>query len=139
MTLRISSRRRRRQRGNTILESGLCFLGFMMLSFGLIEFSLAVYAYNFCSYAARDASRWAAVHGAHSGDPCDGDDVRSFVRNEAVALVSNNIQVSTTWSPNNHPGSEVQVQVSYVVNPIVNLVMREPLSVSSTSRMLISR
>lgn len=57
MTLRISSRRRRRQRGNTILESGLCFLGFMMLSFGLIEFSLAVYAYNFCSYAARDASR----------------------------------------------------------------------------------
>ncbi len=39
-----TSGRRKRQRGSALLESTLCFLGFIFLTVGLMEFSMAVYA-----------------------------------------------------------------------------------------------
>jgi Flp pilus assembly protein TadG len=131
-TLRIQ--RPRRRRGSAIVESTICFLGFVFLSLGLMEFAMAVYAYNFCSYAARDAARYASVHSADSETPATADTVRDFVRNQAVALTRDRVIVNTTWNPDNHAGSEVSVQVSYTVIPLVNLALRNNLSVSSTSR-----
>jgi Flp pilus assembly protein TadG len=139
---RTSSRRRRSQGGSAIVESALCFLGFIFLTVGLIEFSMAVYAYNFVTWVASDAARYASLHGFHSSSPVSVEQIRSYVRGQAVALVSSRVNINENpafiWMPNNNPGSVVQVKVTYVVHPIVGMLMRNNLTVSSTSRMVIS-
>lgn len=132
------SRRRTRQRGSAIVESTITFLGFIFLTLGLMEFSMAVYAYNFVTYAASDAARYGSLHGFHSDHPADTTTLRTFVRDQAVALIRSRVQVESEWQPNNHPGSVVQVRVSYTVNPLVRLMVRNSLAVSSTSRMVIA-
>ncbi len=155
--------RRLRQRGSAIVESTLCFMGFMFLSLGLMEFSMAIYAYNFVAYAASDAARYASLHGSHSSTPATLDALESRVRNSAVALIRSRILVNKNtddqgnpiedtpdhpagFSPwiqangqeNNNPGSVVTIRVTYQVHPLVNLVIKNFMKVSSTSQMTIS-
>ena len=120
-----------------MLEIALSLTAFLLLTFGVMEFAMAAYAYNFCSYAARDATRWASVHGAQSTSPATSDQVTSLVRSEAVGFATNNLSVSTTWLPDNSPGSVVKVSVSYNVVPLVGLALQNTLQVGSTSQMII--
>ena len=135
---RIVAVRRRQQRGSSLLESTFCLTAFIFLTLGLMDFSLAVYAYNFCTFAASDAARFASMHGSHSAAPATATSLQTRVRGEAVALVSNNVTVTTTWVPDNQPGGVVQVQVAYVVSPMMNLMLNGNMNVSSTSKMVIS-
>ena len=66
---RLTERRRYRQRGSGLVEGALCFSAFLFITFGVMEFAMAIYAYNFCSYAAQDAARWASTRGANYPTP----------------------------------------------------------------------
>lgn len=59
--------RGRREEGNTLVEMALvsAFV-FLPLIFGIIQFSFALYAYNFVNMAARQATRYASVRGVES-------------------------------------------------------------------------
>ncbi len=138
------SRNRRGQRGSLLLESALSFSAFLLLTFGVMEFSMAVFAYNFVSYAAREGARWASVRGSTYvpagttvGTPATADQIRDFVRSQAVGLIANNVTVTTTWSPDNAPGSNVRVAVSYNVIPLVGLALKNNLTVSSAAQLVI--
>jgi Flp pilus assembly protein TadG len=147
-TLR-SGLRSNSQRGSALLELALCFLSFLLLVFGALDFGMAVYAYNFCTYAARDATRWATVHGAESatssncsanpgiagGCAANSSDVSNYVSNMAVGLSTSNLTVTTTWTPNTNPGAEVNVNVAYLVIPLTGMAMPNNLNVSSASQM----
>ena len=122
-----------------MIESALSFLAFTLITLGLFEFSMAIYAYNFCSYSARDAARWASVRGSTSDTPATAEAVRAFVRNASPGLVTSDIQVSTAFSPTNSPGSTVQITVAYTIVPLVGLTLKNNLAVSSTSKMTIVR
>jgi Flp pilus assembly protein TadG len=142
-------RRRNGQKGTALVEGTLCLLAFLMLTFGALDFGMAVYASNFCYYAARDASRWATVHGANSAtsNNCSGNpgiaggcaanstDVANYVSAMAVALDPSQLIVTTTWTPNTSPGAEVNVTVAYSVAPITGLGLKQILNVSSSSQM----
>jgi hypothetical protein len=55
----------RKERGVSTLEFGLVMtLILFPLMFGIIDFSRAMYAYHWVSYAAREGTRWASVRGA---------------------------------------------------------------------------
>lgn len=145
----VSRRRRIGQSGSSLVELAICFLGFLMLTVGTLDFGMATYAYNFCDYAAREASRWTTVHGANSATStnCSGNpgiaggcaanstDVANFVSNFAVALDPTKLTVTTTWTPNTSPGAEVNVTVAYTIVPLSNLGLRQSLNVSSSSQM----
>jgi Flp pilus assembly protein TadG len=145
----VTRRRRNGQKGSAIVELSICFLAFFMLTLGALDFGLAVYAYNFCTFAARDASRWATVHGANSatstncsGSPglaggcaANSSDVSSYVSAMAVGLNSSSLTVTTTWTPDTNPGAEVNVTVAYAVAPIAGLGLKQTLNVSSSSQM----
>ncbi|MEO5922558.1 MAG: TadE family protein [Bryobacteraceae bacterium] len=120
------------------MESTLCFLGFVFLTFGLMEFSMAVYAYNFVTYGASSGARWASMHGTNSAAPATTDSIQTMVRNQAISLVRNSVNVTTAWVPDNQPGSVVQVTVTYNVIPLVHLVMRNNMTVRSTSKVVIA-
>lgn len=130
-------RRRNRQRGSGLLEGALCFSSFLFITFGVMEFAMAVYAYNFCNYAAEDAVRWASTRGANYPSPAAAADVQSYVAHEAVGL-PNTLTVTTTWAPDNKPGSIVQITVTYTVIPLTGVTLHANFQVSGTAQMVIS-
>ncbi len=48
-----------------VLVAPLLFI----LIFGIVNFAQLLYAYNFVSYSAQEASRWASVRGSQSRPP----------------------------------------------------------------------
>lgn len=128
---------RRWLRGQTFAEFMMVVLPTIGLIFGIVSFAMTVYTYSFLSNAARDAVRYAIVHGSKSTSPATSDVIQTFVRNEAQGLKASAISVSTSWSPNNNPGSTVNVQVSYSYQPFYpfNSVT---LPLSSSAQMVIS-
>jgi len=135
--IQISAKRRRSQAGNTMVETALVITCYLMIVFGIIEFSQATFAWNFVSYAARNATRYASVHGATSQTIATAQSVTNVVLAQAVALNNSNLTVSTTWTPNNQPGSTVQVKVSYLYKPLLLVVFPNVQTFSSTSQMVI--
>jgi Flp pilus assembly protein TadG len=84
-----------------------------MLTMGVMEFSMAVFASNFVSYAAHGA-RFASTRG--NTYPAPGTDtIQTFLRSLAVGLTTGGVTTTTTWIPPGHkdPGAQVRVVVKY--------------------------
>lgn len=133
-------KKRRGERGSALVESALCFLVFMFMVLGTMEFGLMVFSYNQVSYAARDGARYAAVRGASSGHAATAATVSTYVTSNIVGLKSANVTVTTTWSPNNNPGSTVKVNVQYIYSAMAlpNLIGRN-VTLASAANMVISQ
>jgi Flp pilus assembly protein TadG len=110
----------------------------LTLVFAIIQASLALYAYSFVSYGARCGARYAMVHGSNSSSPATNSSIQSYVQGLAYPLNTNSLTVSTTWNPNNSPGSTVTVQVTYVFNPLASFVWSTNVTMSSKAQTLIS-
>jgi Flp pilus assembly protein TadG len=111
------------RRGSAMVEFALTFLLFLALMLGGLELGRAIWTYSTVSYAAKQAVRYAMIHGADNagidqgGNPRSqtdvGTSVESIAKSNAVGLQSDSIDVTTTWTPDNSPGSAVKVRVSY--------------------------
>jgi Flp pilus assembly protein TadG len=130
-------RRSRSQRGSGLVEGALCFSAFLFITFGVMEFAMAIYAYNFCSYAAQDAARWASVRGANYPTPATATDIQNHVASQAVGL-TNTVTATTSWAPDNKPGGTVQVTVQYSIIPLTGVTFRDSLQVGSTAQLTIT-
>jgi Flp pilus assembly protein TadG len=127
-------RRFRNQRGGTVLEMAIAGPLFFVLMFGVTEFGRAIWLYGTMSHAAREAARYAIVRGSESGRAVSTSDVQSFVHTSTPGLQG--VSVTTTWQPNNQPGSVVSVQLQTTFQPAVGIIPSFPLS--TTSRLVIS-
>jgi Flp pilus assembly protein TadG len=144
--------------GSALVEMGLvCGILFAML-FGIIEFSLALYTYNYVSDAARDGSRYAIVRGSSCSvlTNCNATaaQIQSYVQSLGYpGMNSANTTVTTTWySPSttspltwtlcgttcNAPGDAVRVKVVYSFPLSIPFVPKSTLSLQSTSQMVIA-
>lgn len=129
-------------RGQALTEFVLGAVGLLLLLFVITDFGRAVYAYNFVSYSAREATRYAAVHGSNSRSPVSSSNqppVKNVVLNEAHGLDAGDLTITPTWSPDNKPGSVVKVQVQYNFTPVSLFLPAATLSLSATSQMVIMR
>src|SRR6266478_703641 len=99
------------QRGSVIVESALCLPTFLIVVFAVMDFSRAVSAYNILAGAAREGTRYAAVHGKYSGVEASSSDVSNSVKKWALGLNPQSVTTTTTWTPDKKPGSTVKVQV----------------------------
>jgi Flp pilus assembly protein TadG len=126
-------------RGQAMTEFSLVLPVFILLLFGTIFFGNIVYAYSYVSYAAREASRYAAVHGSTNKNPATSSSVQNFVTQETAGLNLKQLSVATSWSPDNNPGSTVKVQVQYNMPFSVPLVTSTTLQLISTSQMVVAQ
>jgi Flp pilus assembly protein TadG len=124
----------RNERGSQLVEFAIAGLLFLTLLFGIMEFGRAVWIYGTAAHAAKEGARWAIVRGAESGRAATATDVESYVRSRATGMTS--VTVTTTWSPDNKPGSVVQVKVDCPFQPVLPLL--PSMTLTSTSRMVIS-
>ena len=85
------STRRRKQRGNTILESAMVFLPMMAMFFGVIDVCFAVSIQSLFSQAVRAGSRWAITYSStYNGNTCTSQAacIASVVQDNAVGFLA---------------------------------------------------
>jgi Flp pilus assembly protein TadG len=131
---------RRSHRGQAMAEFALVITPCLALIFGIINFALALYCYDFVCYSAQQAARYATVNGATSPTPATAASVTSYV--DALVggvLNTKNVTVATTWSPNNSPGSTVTITVSYSYPPLTSLVSSVTIPLTRTAAMVITQ
>jgi Flp pilus assembly protein TadG len=121
------------QRGVYLVEFSIVALAFLLLLFGIMEFGRAVWAYSSIAHGAREGVRYAIVRGSESGRAVTASDIQTYVRDKAGL---SSAQVTTTWQPDNQPGSVVQVNVNYTFQPTVPMV--PSMGLTATSKMVIS-
>jgi Flp pilus assembly protein TadG len=127
-------------RGQAMAEFALVLTPCLALIFGIINFAMALYCYDFVCYSAQEAARYATVHGATAPTVATADDVTNYVDSlVAGVLNTNNVNVTTTWSPDNKPGSTVTITVSYSYPPLTSLVSSVTIPLTRTAAMVISQ
>jgi len=111
-----------------------------MLFFAIMSFAMALYSYDFVCYSAQQAARYAMVHGTSATQTVSAADVTTYVNSLVVGvLTTSSLTVTTTWSPNEKPGSVVTVAVSYNYKPLTSLVSSVNINLSRTAAMVISQ
>jgi Flp pilus assembly protein TadG len=92
----------RGEEGATLVEFALSSSMLLLMLFGIIVISLALYSYNFTAEAARDATRYAIVRGADCTGFADcnitGTQIQTYVQNLSLPGINpTNLQVNTEW------------------------------------------
>jgi Flp pilus assembly protein TadG len=126
----------RGEQGQVLAETAVAMLAFAMFLFGVIQFGLLLYSYDTICNAAREGARYGMAHGSKSSSPATSGTIQSIVQGQAIGLGT--LTVSTTWTPDNHPGSVVRVQVTYAA-PLTVPLVSTTVSLSATSQMVISQ
>ena len=121
-------------------EFALVLTPCLMLFFGIINFALALYCYDFVCYTAQQAVRYATVHGSTAVSPVSASGVQSYANTLVVGVLNtNSMTVSTTWAPNNKPGGVVTVVVTYNFPPLTSLVSSVTIPLTRTAAMVITQ
>jgi Flp pilus assembly protein TadG len=151
--------------GSSLTEFALSVTVVLMLMFGIVDLSRALYIDHFVSGAAREGARYAMVRGSSfnnvacttpSTTACTATQsaVTSYVQSLAPTGVSTaNLTVQTTWpgtspsgnncvsavTPSNGPGCTVKVVVTDAFTFAVPYFPSAGLNLSSTSTVAISQ
>jgi Flp pilus assembly protein TadG len=150
--------------GSSLVEFGVSACLLLMVVFGIIDCSRAIYIDHFCAESAREATRYAMVRGyTWNGTPCVSaasnnclatvTDIVNYVTNSAPPGVSaTNLTVRPTWtgktptgdicsssSLNTSPGCVINVSVNYSFNFVLPFLPKNTLVLSSSSAMAISQ
>jgi Flp pilus assembly protein TadG len=128
------------RRGGTLVESSIVAVVFLLLLTGAMELGRLGFAYNEVSFAAQSAARYASVCGSSSGHAATAAQIQSVAETYTGALDNTKVTVTTTWSPNNNPGSTVQVKVSYNFATVLEpLAPAGTLTVKTTANSIITQ
>ena len=154
--------RRRKRRGQAMVEFALVAPMFFILFFGIIEAGRFIFFYETLSHATREGARYAIVNGANTlGCPtgpaapnssaCDvsGANVVTKVRQSAYGVSSTGITVQRCWwytacdfvthgDGNNGRGANVTVTASYTYTSLVPLVPLPPITVTAESSLVVN-
>jgi Flp pilus assembly protein TadG len=152
------------ERGSIAIEFALSVIILAMLVFGCIGVAMAFYTYQVVNEYARDASRFAIVHGAGciaattgttcaigpATSPTANAALKSYLNNEIFPGINgNNLQVTTTYAaapgaaactaPCNSAGNQVTVDVAYRYLYNIPFVPSNTFTMHGTSTMVISQ
>jgi Flp pilus assembly protein TadG len=151
------------QTGSELIEYSLASSVLLLVIFGIMDCSRALYTYHYVAQVARQATRYASVRGATwGGTSCaanayfctaSASDVTSYVQSiTPLGFASSNLSVTTTWpgtnvyglpctliAVNNSPGCVVNVRVAYNFSFVLPFLPRSALSLNSTSKIMIAQ
>jgi Flp pilus assembly protein TadG len=121
-----------------MVEGALTLLVLFVTFFGIMDFGRLVWTYTTIAHGAREATRYAIVHGSASANPASVATIQGIVLSRSPGLSSSNITTTVTYSPNNqNAGSSVQVLVNYTFYPITPYIPVGAMTLKSTSQMVI--
>lgn len=140
------------ERGSSLVEFAVTFSVMMAFVFTLMELCLAFYTYGMISESAREATRYAIVHGStcvtslNASCAASATAINTYATARGLPNVGGGtLNVTTTFLPagsnvpdgSNVPGHRVHVDIKYVFPIKLPLVPRNSLSLDSSSEMVI--
>ena len=128
-----------KRRGSTMLEPALVTSLFLILMVGITDFGRMGFAYNSIAFAAHRAARWASTRGSSSGHAAAVADIQAEAQANLTALDKTQLTVAVTWTPNNNPGSTVQVQLTYNFKTLLIPISSTSLKLKSTSAQIVNQ
>jgi Flp pilus assembly protein TadG len=133
--------KKRMRGGQTGVEFALVAAVFLLLLFTAIQIGLAVYKYNTVCEAARESVRYAIVHSPTSANPATTAQIQQVAINAApaVKLTTSNVTVSWPADANLPSLKDAQVKISYNYSFRIPFMSPATLTLTSTSRMLVSQ
>ncbi len=156
--------RLRDESGLNAVEMAISCTVLFALLIGICQLSIGLYSYQFCSDAARQATRYAMVRGSTSCtntpslSKCNASttDISTYVKGLGyTGITSSNITVTTSWcaassstpttwsscssGTTNAPGNLVKVVVSYPLTIQIPFAPKLSLNLGSTSQMVVSQ
>lgn len=145
---------KRSEEGAALVEFAISASILFVMLFGIIEFSMGLYAYNFLAYATKDAARYAMVRGSNCSVLANcgviNTQVQNFINSEGYPGLSGAVTTTTTWTcetiPDptlqnakcNAPGDLVTVTATFPFTLSVPFMSQQSLTFTSTSAMIIS-
>jgi Flp pilus assembly protein TadG len=129
---------RENEKGSGVVEVALALTVFIMLTAGVIDMSRAMMAYSTLTHATARAARFAAVRSSQSDFPASNSEIETAAMDAAVGLDPDELTVTTGWTPNNAPGSTVQVSATYNFSPVVPLLPHDLIVLRGSSQMMVS-
>jgi hypothetical protein len=144
------------EEGSSLVETAFVLSTLLAFMIGIIFVCQALSAYSYTAEAARLGTRFAIVRGSGctsfaAACPASATDVQNYIRGIKFPAISPaKVTVTTTWpttgsactpssSPCNNAGNTVQVKVQYANVFKIPFASALDLSVSSTSKMVISQ
>jgi len=127
-----------------MVEFALGFMLFLSLIFATFDLGAAVWTYSSVTHAAKQAVRFATIHGAQNPVTSNGSNVtdakiREIAKSAAPGLDPEQMRVKVTWLPDNTRGSNVKVDVAYNHNFVVGglLGLADAIKIKRSSTMLV--
>jgi Flp pilus assembly protein TadG len=122
-----------------MIEPAMATSLFLLLVMGIADFGRMGFAFNSIAFASHRAARWASTRGSASGHAAAVADIQANALSNVAALDNSQLTVGVTWSPNNSPGSSVQVQITYNFKTLLIPISSKALTLKSTSAQTISQ
>ena len=136
--------RRDPRRGASMVEFALGFMLFLSLIFATFDLGGAVWTYTSVTHAAKQAVRFATIHGAENpvtknGSNVTDETIKQIAKSAAPGLDPEQMRVRITWLPDNTRGSNVKVDVAYNHSFVVGglLGLADAIKVERSSTMLV--
>jgi Flp pilus assembly protein TadG len=152
------------EHGDSLVEFGIVMSVLMMLIFGIIDCSRALYSYHFVSGAAQQGARYAVVRGGDWPSSCvsatsysceaSAANIRTYVQSLAsLGITGGNVVVTPTWlqqtvngaatgcntsSTQADEGCLVKVQVSYTYHFFLPYLPTGGIPMTATSEQVIA-
>jgi Flp pilus assembly protein TadG len=121
------------QCGAAAVEFGLVASFILMLLTGIMEVARYIAAQQDLVSAVHAAGRYAIVHGSKSASPASTSTLQTQVGSNLALLASTAVTTTVTFSPNNSPGSTVNITSTYTWTPLVPLVPLPSATITATS------
>jgi Flp pilus assembly protein TadG len=152
------------ERGDSLVEFSISISVLLMVVFGVIDCSRALYSYHFVSYAAQQGARYAMVRGGDWPSTCSSAtsyacqastaNIRSYVQSQApLGITASSITVTPTWPQQTVNGSGtgcnttatqadqgclVKVQVSYTFRFMLPYLPTAGLGMTASSEQVVA-
>ncbi len=114
---------------------------FLLFLFAIMEMGIVIYRYNSISMAAREAARYAVAHSSTSANKATISQIQQIAVNYAPFLTITNVNVNYQADTTAHiqNQNDVVVTITYNFTQQIPFLSAVPLTLSSSSQMLVSQ
>ena len=130
---------RRSRGGASFVEFSLVAPFLVLLTLGIIDFGRMMWTSTTIEHVAREAARYAALHGAGAKVEATVASTQTYATDRAAGLHASDMTVGVTYQGgSNASGSSVTVDVTYDFNLMLSAILGfDPIELDSSSTFII--
>jgi hypothetical protein len=114
--------RDRAETGSGVIELALVLPLIALLVMGIIDLGRGAWTRHSLEDAVSDVVRYASFSGSSTPQPSTEKSLEAWIESRRPHFDPDALNLVANWSPDNQPGSEVTVVLTYDFDPLIPLV-----------------